>query len=141
NALPEPRQLGGIATRHFLHVGRIPIDIAVTLVRVAHVAVWERLHLRPLAREGPLRLGAQALAGRCALDLSLMEAVHHLRPFPLLVGPGVLVHAKALLHALPDAAALRLELLADRLFVGLVVPALQTLLLDLGAIFTLDELH
>src|SRR5262249_10256737 len=94
-----------------------------------------------LARVRPLALGAHALADRGAFDLGLVEAVHHLGSLTLLVGPLVSVDAIALLDLLADALRRGRKLLADRLLVGFIVPALEAVVLDLGAILAVDELH
>src|SRR5688572_1615937 len=115
--------------------------IAVALGCVALVAMWERRHLWAFARERPFRLGAHPLADGGAFDLSLVEVVHHLRPFPLDVRPFVLVDAVALRHTFADTSTPRLELLANRLLVGLVPPALLALEFQIGAVVAFNEHH
>src|SRR5262249_31606936 len=117
HALPQARELLRVTPRDLDHVGRIPGPVPVALAGVSLEPVRERLHFGPLARERPLALRAHALAHRRALHLGLIEVVHHLGPLALHVGPGVLVDAKPLLHALSDTLGGRAEVLADDFFV------------------------
>src|SRR5690606_2241874 len=141
HALPQSGQLFGITLRHLLHVRAVPGHVAVALVRVAHVAIRKRLHFGTLTSERPLALRAQTFAHGSALDLRLIEAIHHFGALTLLVGPSVRIDAKALLDLFSYAAAHGLELLAHRFLIGLVVPTLFAIVLDLGAVLALDQLH
>jgi len=70
-----------------------------------------------------------------------MKAIHDLGASALFVGPGVRIHAVALVHLLALAGRFWHELFADRLLVGFVVPTLFALVVDVGAVLAIDELH
>src|SRR6185369_13206723 len=139
--LPQTRELLGIARGDLLHVRAVPLDVAQTLVGVAHIAVGERQHLGALAGERPFGLRAHALADCSALDLGLMKAIHHLRTRALFVRPGVGIHTVAFVYLLALADRLGLELFTHGLLVGFVVPALFALVVDVGAVVAIDQLH